>query len=96
MARLAGEPGLRLAALAEQDDVLAGEDGVLDLRDDGLLVADEQREEGLARAHLLDEVLAHLLLDREDAVAARSKLADRLRLVGLRHVQHSPRRAYAC
>ena len=38
-------PGLGLAALAEEDEVLAGEDRVLDRRDDRLLVADDARED---------------------------------------------------
>src|SRR6267143_1858700 len=42
--QLARDARLRLAALAEQDDVLAGQDGVLDLRDDRGLVADDARE----------------------------------------------------
>ena len=40
---------LGLAALAEEDDVLPGEDGVLDLRDDRLFVADDAGEELFAR-----------------------------------------------
>ena len=59
----ADEAGLGLAALAEEDDVLAGEDGVLDVREDGVLVADDAGEVLLALLDALDEVLAHLLLD---------------------------------
>ena len=40
-------PRLRLAALAQEDDVLAGEDGVLDLREDRVVVADDAVEDGL-------------------------------------------------
>ena len=40
---------LGLAALAQEDDVLAGQHGVLDLRHDGLLVADDAGEERLRR-----------------------------------------------
>ena len=43
-------PRLGLAALAEEHDVLAGEDGVLDLRDHRLLVADDGGEERLPAA----------------------------------------------
>ncbi len=39
---------LGLAALAQEDDVLAAEDGVLDLGDDAVLEADDAREERLA------------------------------------------------
>ena len=67
---------LGLAALAEEHDVLPGEDGVLDLRDDGLFIADDAGEDVFARAHLANQVLAHLLLDGEHPVAALAELAD--------------------
>ena len=37
---------LGLAAEAEQDEVVAGEDGVDELGDDGVVVADDAGEEG--------------------------------------------------
>ena len=39
---------LGLAAEAEEDEVVLGEDGVDDLGDDGVFVADDAGEEGLA------------------------------------------------
>ena len=38
-------PGLGLAALAEEDEVVAGQDRVLDGGDDRILVADDARED---------------------------------------------------
>ncbi len=56
-----------LAAEAEKDEVMAGEDGVNDLRDDGVVVADDAGEEGLAGgsigAQAGDEIVAELILD---------------------------------
>ena len=72
----AGHAGLGLAPLAQEDDVLAGEDGVLDLGDDGIVIADDTREYGLVVAQFLDKVLAHLFFDREHLVLALLKLAE--------------------
>ena len=55
---------LGLAALAQEDDVLPREDGVFDLRQNGVLVADDAGEELRAGLEPLDEVVAELLLDR--------------------------------
>src|SRR5262249_9924549 len=71
---------LGLTALAEQHDVLAAEDRVLDLRDDGLVVADDTGQERLAAPKARDEVVTHLLLDRLRAITAAAKLSDRARL----------------
>ena len=46
----ADHAGLRLAALAEEDHVVAGEQRVLELREDGVLVADHAVDERLALA----------------------------------------------
>ena len=73
----ADEAGLGLAALAEEDDVLAGEDGVLELRDDGLFVADDAGEVVCLLLDALDEVLAHLLLHGERLVAGVAQLSNR-------------------
>ena len=67
----AQDAGLGLAAQAEQDEVVAREDGVDELRDDGVFVADDAREERRASASpgaiarsRGDQVLAELVLDR--------------------------------
>ena len=55
------------------------EDGVLDLRDDGLLIAKNVREKGFLGTNLGDEVAPHLVLDRLDTVAACLQFAERSR-----------------
>ena len=76
---------LGLAALAQQDDILPREDGVLDLRQDGLFVADDAGEDLFAVAHLAHQVLAHLLLDGKYLVAALAQLAEGGGFRGLWH-----------
>ena len=58
---------LRLPAQAEQDEVVLRQQRVHELRHDGVVVADDAREERLAGAELADQVLAHFLVH----VAAR-------------------------
>ena len=70
----------RLPALAEEHDVLAGEDRVLDLREDALLVADDPREDRLAALEPADQVVAQFLLDRRRLVPAVPELSDGRRL----------------
>ena len=56
-----------LTAKAEEDEVVFGEDGVDDLGDDGVFVADDAGEEWGLRlrggAQLCDQVVAELVLD---------------------------------
>ena len=59
-------------------DVLAGEDGVLDGRDDGVVVADDAREDRLVRREPAQQVGAQLLLDGPRPVAAGAQLAEGL------------------
>ncbi len=61
------EPGLGLSAKAEQDEIVPGQDGVDDLGEDGVLVADDAREEGRACLEGLDEVGPKLLPDGASA-----------------------------
>ena len=68
---------LGLAALAEEDDVVAGEEGVLELRQDGLLVAEHALEQRLASGDAGDGVGPDLLLDRARHPPGLSELADR-------------------
>ncbi len=53
---------LRLAALAEEDHVVTGDERVLELREHGLLVADDAVDELLALGDARDRVGAHLFL----------------------------------
>ena len=63
------DAGLGLAALAQEDDVLAGEHGVFHLGDDRVLEAHDAGEERRALSHAGHEVLADLLTDGEHAVS---------------------------
>ena len=64
------QPRLCLPTLSQQDDVLPGEDGVFQLRDDGLLKAYNAGEDQLLCPYLGDQVFANLMADRKDLVAA--------------------------
>ncbi len=75
----AHDPALCLPALTEEDDVVARDDCVGELRQDGVVVADDTFEQRLSRAKSGQQVAAHLLLDGLALMAARAKLADGLR-----------------
>ena len=72
----ADDARLRLAALAEEDDVVAGEQRVRELRHDGVLVTDDAVDERLAREQLAHRVGAELLLDRPRHPAAAAKFSE--------------------
>ena len=72
----ADEAGLGLAPLAEEDQVMARQNGVLDLGDDGILVADDAREQLSALLDLGNKVAAELVLDANDLVAAFLELTE--------------------
>ncbi|MFN8093447.1 MAG: hypothetical protein U0599_14735 [Vicinamibacteria bacterium] len=57
------DAALRLAAQAEEDHVVPRENRVRDLRDDGVLVAEDAGEERFLRLEPAHEVAAHLLPD---------------------------------
>ena len=57
----AQDAALGLAAQAEQDEVLPRENGVDDLRNDGVFVADDAGEERLSSLQARDQVLAHFV-----------------------------------
>jgi hypothetical protein len=65
----AHQAGLALAALPEEDEVVAGEQGALELGQHGVVEADDAGERGLARSKSEEEVLAELGLDGARAVA---------------------------
>jgi hypothetical protein len=81
-----GFSGISVPAIAEQDDVLVAEDGVGELRNDGLVIARDAGKQRLARLQPLDEVFADLCLDRQHLVAGTAKLAESLgEISGLVH-----------
>src|SRR5712664_1942819 len=53
---LAQDAALRLPAQAQQDEVVARQDGVHELRDDGLLVAHDTREQRRAVLEQADQI----------------------------------------
>src|SRR5690606_29243734 len=73
---------LRLTSLTEEDHVVAGEQGVLELREHGVLVAEHAWEERVAPADLRDGVLANLVFDRARHPARRAQLAEGGRTIG--------------
>ena len=68
---------LRLAALAEEHDVVAGEQRVGELRDDGVVVADHAVDERLALGEGARRVGADLVLDRSRHPTAGAQLSER-------------------
>ena len=71
------QPRFRLPALAKQHDVLPAEDGVDELRNHRVVVADDARKQRPALPQLGDQVAPHLRLDRQHLVAGRLELAKR-------------------
>jgi hypothetical protein len=74
----AHDAALRLAALAEKDDVVSADDRVRQLRQYGLVVADDSRQQLLAGTQPREEVATHLLLHGLATVPACAELADGL------------------
>src|SRR2546426_2443377 len=77
--------GLGLATLAQEHDVLAGENRVLDLGEDALLVPDDPWEDRFALSQPRDQVVPQLLLHRLRLVSTLPQLAYRSRFVHNRH-----------
>ena len=73
----ADQPGLALAALTEQHEVVAGDEGPLDLGEDGVLEPDHAGEAGLAAAEPGEQVGAQFGLDRPEGRAAGAEFAER-------------------
>ncbi len=72
---LAEDAGLGLAAQPQEEHVVFGEDRVLDLRQDGLLVAQDVGKQGFAGLEPGDQVPPHLVFYRLNPVAAGHQLA---------------------
>ena len=80
MRQAANQARLRLASFAEKDHVVAGEDRVFKLWNDRMAVTDYAGKQLFAGLHLRDEILSHLLPDRQGAEARLSQLFQCLRL----------------
>ena len=65
-----------MAAEAEEEEIVAGEDAVDQLGEDGVAVADDSGEELFAGLELVDDVAAELVFDGAGAVAGFFELAD--------------------
>ena len=65
----AQNPRLGLAAFAEQDQILARQQRVLQLRQHGVVVADDARKQRFALAQFFDQVFAQFGLDRQHLIA---------------------------
>ena len=72
----ADDARLRLAALAEEDHVVAGEQRVRELRQHGVFVADDAVDERFARRQLAHRVRADLFLDWPRRPAAGAKVSE--------------------
>ena len=66
------QPGLTLAAFAEQDDVVPGDQGPLEVGQDGLVEPDDAGEGILSGPHHGEQVLPYLCLDAAVYVTARA------------------------
>ena len=70
------QPRLALTALAEQDDVVFGDQRALELRDDGVLEAEDAGPHVAALAERGQQVLADFGLHAPLAVPGRAQLAE--------------------
>jgi len=70
----ADQPGLTLAAFAEQDDVVLGDQGALEVRQDGLPEPYDAGKGILPGSHPGEQVLPDLVLDTAVLMAAGSQL----------------------
>nr|WP_243664071.1 hypothetical protein [Rhodothermus marinus] len=77
-----------LAAQPEQDHVVPSQNGVLDLGNDGPLVADDAGKDLLAAPQFGDQVLAQLVLDRQRPIACLLQVPQRLQFG--QHLSHAP------
>src|SRR5437867_6360352 len=64
---------LRLTSQSKQDHVMPGEDGVYNLRNDAVVVADDAREDRGLRAQLAYQVGPHFLFDGSISIGPLAK-----------------------
>ena len=60
----ANDSRFALAALTEENHMVAGENGILDLRYDGFVITDDARQDPFAAFHVAHEILAHFIAHR--------------------------------
>ena len=73
----ADDAALGLAALAEQDHVVAGDERVLERRQDAVLVAEDAVDDRFALRNANEHVAANFFLDRDGAPSGRAQRAER-------------------
>jgi hypothetical protein len=71
------QPCLTLAALAQEDDVVPGDDGALQVGKHRLAESDDAREGILSGPQPLEQVVPEFLLDGAKLVSASPQLAER-------------------
>src|SRR5438093_4943991 len=76
----ADESGLRLAALAQQDQVVAREDPSLEPGEHGVLEAEDPGEQLLTELEMAEQVGPKLLFDGSVGVSGGAELAERRRV----------------
>ena len=74
--------GLALAAQTQKQHVVPRQDGVHDLRNDRLVVAEDPWKQRFAFAELAEQVAAHLAFDAGDLISTGPQLAEVFRSVG--------------
>ncbi len=60
----ANDARFALAALAQKDHVMAGENGVFDFRDNRFVITDDARQNPFAAFQVTHEILAHFVAHR--------------------------------
>jgi glycerophosphoryl diester phosphodiesterase len=73
----AKDPALGLAAKSQQDEIVARENGVYELRDDGFVEPDDSGKELVAGLQLPNEIIANFLLDRTRVRARSPQVTER-------------------
>src|ERR1700730_4729742 len=76
--QLADYPAFRLAAQAEQNEVVSRQDGVDQLRDNGVVVANDPGKKFFPRAQFRDQVCTQLVFDRARTIPTIFQLPKRL------------------
>src|SRR5207244_3997035 len=69
----AENPALGLAAQAEEDHVVPGEDGIHNLRNDGFFIADDAGENRRLCLELANQIHPHLVFDGSPAIGRLSE-----------------------
>ena len=84
------QPGLGLAPLTQQDQVVTGQDAALQGGQHGFVEPDDRGEQRLAAGQPGQEVLPELFLDRPVPMVGRTQLTDRSR--AWQRLRHSSNR----